>query len=254
MTCHEYEQMLLPWVDGSLDQAAADAMQAHEAACPACRGRGEAERRFEERIGSALTAVLPERDPADVVRRARSAPGAARPARRLRSARLMAGLAAAAVMLVAVAWYTCIPPFECPYLQAVEAAATTPGTVADGGPELDALAARVHPPDAILGLRRTGAVERTRVDLMGHAVPALRAHYTGADGEVIVVWSDAMGRTPSFRRRTTRDGRTWWVAYERDCNLVAFQSASSRALCTLVSRLPEPALLRLAEALREDDR
>ena len=255
MNCREFESNLMQWIDGAADAATAASMRAHEAVCDGCRGRGDAERAFERRVSSVLLAGTATIDAMAALRRAQSREAPTRGAlHRLRRPRAVGAVAASLVVAAAGAWYLCIPPFECPILSAVEATAMKPQTAAEGGADLISLAGRVQAPDAILGLRRTGDVERIRFDLMGRSAPALRAHYAGAEGALIVVWCDAAGATPSFRRRTERHGRTWWIADVHQCNLVAFRSVKSNALCPFVSKLPEPDLLLLAESVRDGDR
>lgn len=256
MNCEQYRTALAGWITGSGDDATELALRGHEHACDACRGRMDAERALHERIARALVAGAETVDPVAVLQRARmralSADRAAPPRMRILR-RVVAGLAASLLVGVTGAWYLCIPPFECPYLHAVEAAVMAPGTTDENG-AFDRLAARLRVPDEILGMPRMGDVERIRLDLMGASVPAIRAKYAGSDGRAIVVWTDAAGPSPSFRRKTERAGRTWWIADENECTLVAFRDEDSQSLCTVVSKLPDLDLLRVAEAVRDSSR
>jgi hypothetical protein len=224
-------------------------MRRHEADCPVCHGRGDAERRFDERLTAGIVAGLEPGDAAALVRNAM--PARAAPPRRGRwlLLRLASGLGVAAGLLLAFAWYACIGPFECPYLLAVEESrAALPAT--GRSTALDRLASRVHAPERVLELRRADGVEPLHVALMDTDVPAVRAQYTGGDAPFTVVWSDAMGTTPTWRRAVQRDGETWWVAPRGHVTLVAFWDDRTDALCTVVAALPEPDVYRVARALR----
>jgi len=249
MTCREYESHLFAWLDGEVDGASDAAMRGHEAECPDCHGRGAAERRFDERVAAGIVAGLGADDAVGLVRRARVRPVSAPPRRRWRPVRLLSGLGLAAALLLAFSWYACIGPFECPYLLAAEEGSSAP-PAAGNAPGFDRLESRVQAPERILGLRRADGLEPVHLDLMGMSVPAVRARYVGGPSPFSVVWTEAMGMTPSWRREVERDGETWWIAPRSDATLVAFLDARTQTLCTVISSLPEAEVYRVARALR----
>ncbi len=259
--CERFARSLLAHLDGELRGAEAEAARAHEAACPPCGARAAAEREFEERVSAALLGASD--GAADVV--ARGVGRARAPVTRLpggsavawfRRPALRRAAAVAAVALVAVqaAWFFCIPPFECSYLQAVE-------ETAEGLPPAPALATpsaapcieRLCPAEA-LGPYRLQRAERTKVVVYGWPIDAKRAEYTGPDGPLTVIWCDGEVGEPSFRRRVERGGRTWWIASENGRSIVAWMCPVTETLCTLVAAAPEERLLALAETVRQGER
>ena len=71
MNCAHCRQLLDAWLDGEVDRATADSIEAHFSRCPEC----EAARRERERLRSLVRAASrPERVPVDVAARIRTRP------------------------------------------------------------------------------------------------------------------------------------------------------------------------------------
>ncbi len=282
MKCVEFRAQLFPYLDGELDEAATGTAAAHVADCADCAGRTAFERALEKRLQTALLADVGALDSVALVAAARRSPPldsptpasavssgvsssstgtssstrTGRPGHVLRflTARRLLAVAAALLIAVQAAWFFCIPPFECSYLQAVERTVDAEGTPLRPGVVGPPLAERIEVTPEVLGYRLEG--EATVVDLgLGEtANSAVRARYA-QNGEVVhVVWSDMGGAEPSFRRKREFDGRSWWVATENGHNLVAWMCPVTESLCTLVSELPEERLLDVADKLRAAER
>ncbi len=156
--------------------------------------------------------------------------------------------AAAASLLVAVGgmWYACIPPFECRYLVALEAAATLPAEECEGS---EAQAVRRGAPQTLLGATRE-LCAIVPVNL-GSGGTALRCDYRRPDGSVVhVLWHDTAGKRPSFRRKFDHAGEAWWAGEEDGMQMVAFVAPSTDSLVCVVGPQPEEELLQVAETLR----
>ncbi len=148
-------------------------------------------------------------------------------------------------------WSLCIPPFECAYLQAMEAAATTAdGAALPPSGERDGLLNRVLPPIELLEYSQTGVGDLVNVGYRAGA-RAVRARYERGGGEgFTVIWSDLIGSSPSFRRHVERDGLDWWIAEENGRNVVTYICPETDTLCALVGTLPEERLREIAMTLR----
>ena len=280
MNCDDFREHLFPFVDGELSDPQAGLAAAHVGECSDCADRAEFERRLESRMHSALMTDAHVFDAAGVVAAARgrvaeeagveaegvehdggdaegdgaSAGGGARGRLlRFRGARGLLAVAATLLLAVQAAWFFCIPPFECSYLQAVERATREVGTPLRPGVVAPPVAGRIVVAPALLGFDLDG--EASLVDV-GHrpGERGVRARYSRADESFDVVWSDPGGATPSFRRRRDMDGRTWWIAEENGNRIVAWICPVTETLCSLVSDLPEDRLLGYAEEMRSAER
>jgi anti-sigma factor RsiW len=260
MDCALFRSVLHAWMDGELRREEEASASEHLSSCEDCLARAEAEKALEGRVRTAMEERVDPARVREMLRWARtdasnglppvSGPPV-HPVGVLLLPRLWGSMAASVAALLGVAWLFCVPPFECPYLQAVEEAATAAAPAAvPGAPAPDAVARRIRPPETLAGRPRKGEAERVPVVLLGNPIESVRARYDFQEAEVLVVWSDAMGGTPSFRRRATRDDQEWWIAHEGGRTLVAYMSRTDRVLCTVVGPLPEARLLEAASALR----
>ena len=252
MNCDDFRSHLLTYVDGELAEPQVSAAAAHESQCDDCCGRVRFERAFEERIGTALLADAPERDVAELLGRIRLGAAPSPPGRVLTLRRLVA-TAAGLLLAVQAAWFFCIPPFECSYLQAVEAAAAptvAPVNASETAPER---LARLTVPATIGDARLDGEPVLVHLGDAGGDY-AMRARYLGGEGAFTVLWCDPGGMQPSFRRRTSRAGDDWWIATENGNHLVAWMCPYTETMCTLVGEIPEETLIAAASDLRHPDR
>jgi hypothetical protein len=280
MNCDDFREHLFPFVDGELSGPQAGLAAAHVGECSDCADRAEFERRLESRMHSALMTDANAFDAAAVVAAARgrvadevvveakaveavaveavagdaSASGAGRGRLlRFRGARGLLAVAATLLLAVQTAWFFCIPPFECSYLQAVERATREVGTPLRPGVVAPPIASRVAVAPALLGFDLEGEASLVEVGYRP-GEQGVRARYSRAGESFDVVWSNPGGVTPSFRRRYEIDGRTWWIANENGYQIVAWICPVTETLCSLVSDLPEDRLLGYAEEMRSAER
>jgi hypothetical protein len=261
MDRRSFEALYRVWLEGALPPAEAAEMAEYCRVHPDVRDSADAERTFDLRIREALVAGEDARGlVAAAIARARDAAGttattiereaaagaipdriaplqveaAAAPVRRGRVFRPFrwAGMAAAASALVAATmWFNCIPPFECPVLQAMEAAAAAP---ADGTGELCGRTC-----DTLTSGWSSGCtIRRTRVPV--------------GDGDAVVLHCPSDGHLPSFRRERRIDGVRWWVAEEHGRRIAAFEDPGAQGLWCFVGDADEATLLRAAAKFRAD--
>ncbi|MCE9636292.1 MAG: hypothetical protein K8T90_11370 [Planctomycetes bacterium] len=254
----QFAERLEIWLDGELPPDEAAEMEAFCAAHPDARARADAERAFDARVRQALlaapTAPTDARSGSDSVMAAlatarRTAgvvpavqappPVADRPESHPSRARLLTFpkwvSGTAAVLGLAAMWMNCIPPFECPYVEALEAAASAPS---DGSAELD-------------GLTRERVSLQINVPFL--TIPSSRALRTRVPvdgGEAVLLMSESPGHRPSFRRERKIDGETWWIASENGQTLVAFEDPGNRGLWCFVGPEAEATLVSAARKLR----
>jgi len=261
MNCNEFREQLFSFIDGELTGAAVGSASAHVEACTDCAERAEFERELESRMSAAL---LSGAEGFDV---SRALAGVDRPAEPVTAERAGTGrvirfpfarrlLAVAATLLIAVqaAWFFCIPPFECSYLQAVELSTREEGTALRPGVAGPRLFERIDVPSTLSGYELQGDPVGLRRGLgdVGYefATEVVRARYA-LDGESFdVVWSRSNGMEPSFRRKRDEGGQVWWIAEETGNRIVAWMCPDGDTLCTLVGDLPEDRLLEVAGELR----
>lgn len=246
MDALRFEERLEVWLDGELPPDEAAEMEAWCAAHTDARVRADAERAFAERVRQALLSgegadgasgrdvVLQALAKARQAAEPAAAPVAPAPAavpaprgRRLALPRWATGAAAAAAVAVTAMWMNCIPPFECPYIEALEATARAP---AAGAAELDGAACECVP--------------------LANGVRALRTRVPVPGGEAVVLLAETPGHHPSFRRERTLGGETWWIASEGGRTLVSFQDPRNRGLWCFVGSADEATLVGAARALR----
>ncbi len=255
MDCRGFQNQILAWIDGELTGDAASAAATHESACADCTERALAERAFEERLGTAMLSDVGSVSLATALMAARERVEAEQPAsgRLLMLRRAVAAMAVAAAALIVVGnvmWFLCIPPFECAYLAAMEAAATdAPLAPLSDAPANCALLARVTPPAALGGFARVDDGDFMHVDYRTGS-DAVRARYGDDDLAFTAIWSDLVGASPSFRRKVERDGLTWWVTEIDGRAVVAFICPKTRSLCALVGEASEERLIEAARTLR----
>ena len=227
MDAVEFERDLGPWIDGELPAERAARMQAAVDASTELARRAEFERRFHARVTKAMASDADVAAVAAMI--ARALPDEA-PAGRVRRIPSAAWRAAAAVIVVAVTgmWWFCVPPFECPYMEALEAAsrdaAATPGATAD------AMAARFRLPAEIDGAVAAPPAAAARLRLLVRSLSGVRLDYVRPDGAAAfhVVACDSPEVHPSIRRRVERDGATWWTCDVGLGRAWAFQGSAPR--------------------------
>ncbi|MCG3134016.1 MAG: hypothetical protein HMLKMBBP_01285 [Planctomycetes bacterium] len=239
MDATRFDEQVHAWIDGELSPDEDRAMEEWCAAHPEARERAELERAFEARIRSALLSGSDGRAfVADALRRTR-------PARPLQATR---GFAAAASVLAAIAgfmWFNCVPPFECSYVGAMEAAATAPAVRAEP----------VSPDRMTAALRTIGTLGDMceRVDVAhccgeGSARWRLRLP---CGSPIAVVEGRCAHDAPSFRRRREAGGGVLWVAEKTADTIVCFRDPGSGGYVSLVGSVPSANLEQAALSLRE---
>lgn len=212
------------WLDGELPPARAAEMESAAAADPQLRALADAQRAFDLRVRKAM---LADAGSAEIVRRMlEKARPAAPPAGRVLGLPLRALRIAAALLLAVTAgmWWACIPPFECSYMQALEA--SSHDAAAQPGPSADDLAKRFGVPeragDAVVAL----PIAATSVDFWGWHRQGICFSLVGPDPSTSyhVVACDSHGVRPSIRRRQTEaNGQQWWIADIAGSHLVTFE-------------------------------
>jgi len=251
MDTGEFERDLGPWIDGELPAERAARMQSVVDASPELARRAAFERRFLARVTKAMASDADAAVVAAMIARAR---GEEAPAGRLRRIPRAAWRAAAAVLVVAVTgmWWFCVPPFECPYMQALEAASHD--SSATPGAEADALAKRFDLPAQIDGAVVAPPPAATTLDVHGRKLAGVRLEYVGADGATTlhVVACESRQLHPSIRRRVSSDGiREWWTRVHAGERTWAFQSPTTEVVYAVTgSAADEAAILAAAKALR----
>jgi len=213
MRAAEFERDLEAWIDGELPPERAAAMRAAADASPDLARRAASERRFHERVKKAMASDAAIDDAAIRAMLAK-ARGENRAAGRLFRVPRGAWRALAAGVVVAVAgmWWFCVPPFECAYMQALEAA-THDAAAAKPGADADALAMKFRLPAAIDGAVAARPAAATRLDVFIRHLDGVRLDYVKPDAVTAfhVVACDSPGFHPSIRRRLDRDGVRWWT-------------------------------------------
>jgi hypothetical protein len=250
MDAGEFERDLGPWIDGELPADRAADMQAAADASPDLARRAAFERRFHARVRKSMSSDADAAVVAGMIERARAAEA---PAGRLRALPRATWRAAAAVLVVAVTgmWWFCVPPFECAYMQALDAASHD--VAAAPGAEADAMAKRFGLPGELDGAKAAPPAAATRLDVVFHHLPGVRLDYVRPDGASAfhVVACDSPTLHPSIRRRVERDGARWWTCdVGEDCTW-AFQSADGAVIYAVTGPDDDDAsLYAAAKALR----
>ena len=231
----EFAKHLFAWIDGELDDATAREMEHHVESDPDARRLVEAQRAFGERVRDALVSgVDAEPEVARMLERAR--PAAARRPWVVPLTRI----AAAVMVAVTLGWFFCIGPWECRYLQALENAVDSPVSVPAGFPAVSHPKGAAPLPGAcVVGIDYDLGEGRT-----------VCCRYELACGSVAVLWSEAGDAKPSFRRKTSRLGQSWWIAQANGRRLVAFMDENAELLCCVVGEQSEEELLAVAAGLR----
>ena len=269
MNCREFSEHVLAFTARATSTAMSAEMARHAEACPPCRGRADLERQFDDRVALALARSGGHRELEALLARPPGGERAVERGRTPQRLQIWAPRVAAAAVLVALgtalAWFACIPPFECPYLSAIESVARPEADPAEAAaragstgprehapPDAPALAAalsaRVHPPQRLDGLPLLGELRPVVVLHDEDRIPGVRADYGDRTHTVEVLWTDAGGMRPSDRRRTKVDGNTWWLASENGADIAAYFCEESQALCTVIARSGDA--LHLAKMLR----
>jgi hypothetical protein len=250
MDASEFERDLGPWIDGELPADQAARMQAAADASPDLARRAALERRFHERIQTAMSSDADASKVAAMIERARAR---AAPTGRLRALPRSAWRAVAAVLVVAVAgmWWFCVPPFECSYMQALEAASHD--AAAAPGAEADAMAERFRLPAKLDGAVAARPAAATRLDVFVRHLSGVRLDYVRPDGAAAfhVVACDSPDFHPSIRRRVERDGARWWTCDVGENCTWAFQSDDAQVVYAVTGPDDDdPKLYAAAKALR----
>jgi hypothetical protein len=236
MDAREFERDLGPWIDGELPADRAARMQSAADASPDLARRAAFERRFHARVKTAMATDADASVVAAMIDRARAVEA---PAGRLRRMPRSAWRAVAAVLVVGVTgmWWFCVPPFECMYMQALEAASHD--SAAAPGAEADAMATRLRLPATLDGVF--------------HHLAGVRLDYVRPDGATAfhVVACDSPDLHPSIRRRVEREGAQWWTCDVGDDCTWAFQSADAKVVYAVTGPDKDDAsLYASAKALR----
>jgi hypothetical protein len=248
----EFERDLHAWLDGELPPERAARMQAAADASPELAKRVAMERVFHVRVKHALQS---DAGSAEVVREMAARARAARaPAPILGLPRWALRSAAAASIVFAAMWWFCVPPFECTYLQALEAASHDPNAVP--GPEADAFAREYGLPACIGGAKAAAPVAATSIDFWFWHLKGVRQDYVCGSGAAYqVVVCDSPRIFPSVRRRVERDGETWWIADIAGRRVVAFfKPGGSDELCCVTGTTADDSVYAHAKAFRDSFR
>jgi hypothetical protein len=250
MDAAEFERDLHAWLDGELPAERAARMQAAADASPELAQRVAMERVFHVRVKRALVS-----DPGsvEIVREMAARARAVRaPAGRLLGVPIVAAKAAAAALVVATAgmWWFCIPPFECAYMQALEAASHDPNAVP--GPEADEFAREYRMPREVAGAFPAPPVASTKADFWFWHVKGIRQDYVRAGGQAFqVVVFESPGIKPSERRRHDRDGQSWWIADVAGRRVVAFEKPGDPdEVCAVTGCAHDDSVYEFAKSLR----
>ena len=161
-------------------------------------------------------------------------------------------LRVAAALFLAVTlgmWWLCVPPFECSYMQALEAAARDHGAVP--GQKAEAFAKRYGLPHEIRGSIEAQPVAATKLDFWFWHLEGVRLDYVAADGSVVqVVACDSPEVHPSIRRRVSRDGMDWWILETAGRTVVAFELAECGPMYAVTAPATDDSAYAAAKALR----
>jgi hypothetical protein len=241
----EFERRLFPWIDGELPAAEAAEMDAFCRAHPEAHARAERERAFEARVGKALLAGV---DGREVVAKALAS---TRPAGKVvRFPRWASAAAAAVVAAVGLAWFNCVPPFECPFVSAIESAAEAPAA---------AVAANSDPcPTVIERLRASGATigdeSPVTLEIGGFAQIAVnglrRKVKVDGVGEVALISFACCEDVPSCRNKREVGTETWWVAEEAGKHIVCVPATEPGSYVAIVGPQTEETLIGFARSLK----
>ncbi len=245
MDARDFDRDLHAWLDGELAPDAAARMQAAADASPEFAERVELARQFDRRMRRALVS-----DPAaaETVRamlaRARSQPEG----RLLRLPRGAMKIAAALLLAVTAGmWWTCIPPFECAYLEALESASHDAAAV-PGGPEL---ATKFDLPDVLGDALPAKPPAATTLDFYVWHLTGVRLDYVRPDGSAFHVTAcDSQNIRPSFRRAVEREGQTWWIADVAGGRIVAFEHPRSDIVFAVTGAKGDDSVFAAAKTLR----
>lgn len=241
----EFERRLFPWIDGELPAAESAEMDAFCRAHPEAHARAERERAFEARVGKALLAGI---DGREVVAKALAS---TRPAGKVvRFPRWASAAAAAVVATVGLAWFNCVPPFECPFVSAIESAADSPATAAaEKADPCPAVFERLRASGATIGdeapvTLEIGGFAQLAVDGLRRKV---KAHGVG---EVSVISFACCDDVPSCRNKRQVGAETWWVAEESGKRIVCVPATEPGAYVAIVGPQTEETLIEFARSLK----
>jgi hypothetical protein len=147
-------------------------------------------------------------------------------------------------------WWFCIPPFECSYMQALEAASHDPNAVP--GPAADEFAKEYKMPHAIAGAIAAPPVASVHLDFWAWHLDGIRQDYVRADCSAFqVVVCESPRIKPSIRRAVDRDGMKWWIADIAGRRVVAFAKPGDEDdLCAVTGRAGDDSVYAAAKALR----
>jgi hypothetical protein len=250
MDARDFARDLHAWLDGELPPEHAARMQAAADASPDLTQRVAMERALAGRVQRALMS-----DPGSVetvramVARAR-APRA--PSGRILGLPRGALRIAASFLVVAVTgmWWFCIPPFECSYMQALEAASHDPNAVP--GTAADDFVNEYKMPREIDGAVITAPAATVHLDFWAWHLVGARLDYVRADASAVrVVICDSEKIKPSIRREVERDGMKWWIADIAGRRVVAFvKPGGDDDLCAVTGRAGDESVYAAAKALR----
>lgn len=238
----EFRTDLETWLDGELPPDRAAAMQAFADASPEHAALAAAHRAWNERVRAALVADVDARATVAGILAATRPRARVQPPRRLALVRPFAAAAAVLMMATSLAWFYCVGPFECAYLEALERAVEAPvevdpDRVADLVGQLGA--GIPHPTTPCEG------PSAVRVAHGGDHM-ALRYCYELPSGSAVALWCDAGADRPSFRRRVVKYGRTWWITELDGRSVVAFLDCTGTRLCCLVGEQSPEELMQAA--------
>lgn len=263
MTAHDdlgrgdFEQELRAWIDDELAGERAARVEETVRTSPELMARVSAERAVDARVKRALLADAA--DSRDLVRsmvaRARLAHPAPVPqvqpaGRVLRRTPWAALRAVAAVLVLSVGgmWWFCIPPFECAYMQALEAAARDPA--AAPCPKAEAFCKRCGIPERAAELVAAKPAGATETAVHGVNLAGIRQDFVrGSDATAVcVVVFESKGVRPSVRRRVERDGQDWWIADVAGRRVVAFDHGDD--VCAVTGPTGDESVYSAAKTLR----
>jgi hypothetical protein len=252
MTESDFELELRAWMDGELPPDRTARVESRIRSSAELMARVTAERAFDARVRRTLladAAAAPDFVRAVVA----TARAETRPAGRLVQLRWGALRAVAAVLVFAMGgmWWFCIPPFECAYMQALEAASEDPkATPCD---EASAFWKRCGMPERTAGLVAAEPAARTQLDVHGLRLDGVRQDYVRDDLSALrVVICASKDVRPSIRRKVERDGLTWWIADIGSRRVVAFDHGDD--VCAVTGRAGDESVYAAARALRSSFR